>query len=142
MVWWEYFQCIKAINSRSGACYQKETVYHGINTIKQVVKPGAPRLPEDGLPLLEGLMPTTPSAPTVVESEIVMYSSIDWGWFDTQHRPVVDMRTNQTEKKEGQVPLDEIVRTVLHDFPTPPPVQPMGPLNDTEQPAAQPERTA
>ena len=84
MVWWEYFQCMKAINSLSGACYHKETVYHGINTIKQAVKPGAPRLPEDGLPLLEGLMPTTPSAPTVVEPEIFTYSSIDWGWFNTQ----------------------------------------------------------
>ena len=103
------------------------------------MKPGAPRLPEDGLPLLEGLMPTTPSAPMVVEPENFTNSSIDWGWFDTQQRPVVDMRTNQTEKKEGQVPLDEIV---LHDFPTPPPVQPMGPLNDTEQPAVQPYWTA
>ena len=111
---------MKAINSPSGACYHKETIYHGTNTIKQVVKPGAPRLPEDGLILLEGLMPTTPSAPMVVEPEIFTYS-IDWGWFDTQQQPVVDMRTNQTEKKEGQVPLDEIVRTVLHDFPTPPP---------------------
>ena len=48
------------------------------------------------------------------------------------------MQMNQTDEEEGQVPLDEIMSTILQDFPTPPAVQPVRPLDDTEQPAVQP----